>query len=195
APELVPYGQAGREVLEFAAGYQVVHFPLGDTLEVGEIHEDLVRAHSGVPVATRQPEQGRRIRAAQRLREQDGNSLLLVLLGPELSPDKRAVLVGAFEHNAETRRPAPSARSADRVQENCQRQDSVPLTEPFDEGAVYLVYAILALFDPLDAQVVRITRRYEAHFPAPTGRPTRRGPGAAGPPWRGRCPACARRPR
>src|SRR5262249_34987554 len=170
APELVPYGHAGREVLAFAAGYQVV-------------------------VATRQPEQGRRIRAAQRLREQDGNSLLLVLLGPELSPDKRAVLVGAFEHNAETRRPAPSARSADRVQENCQRQDSVPLTEPFDEGAVYLVYAILALFDPLDAQVVRITRRYEAHFPAPTGRPTRRGPGAAGPPWRGRCPACARRPR
>jgi hypothetical protein len=112
--------------------------------------------------------------APHRLREHDGDSLLLVLLGPERSPDKCAVLEGAFEHDAKTRRPALSARLYDRVQENSQRRDAVPLTESSDKGVVYRVHATLARLDPFDAQVVRITRRYEAHLPAPPGRPTDR---------------------
>jgi hypothetical protein len=104
--------------------------------------------------------------------EQSGNSLLLVLLGPEGSPDKRAALVGAFEDNTETWPPVLPLRPAESVQENCQWRDSVLVPETLDKGVVNRVDAAPALLNSLDAQVVRITRRYEAHLPAPPVRST-----------------------
>jgi hypothetical protein len=43
------------------------------------------------------------------------------------APEKRAVLVGAFDHNAEARRLALSSRPIEVSQGDCQRRDSMSL--------------------------------------------------------------------